>query len=101
MKVVLPGGTGQVGTVLARAFHGDGHEVVVLSRDPRPAPWRTPPRAPRAGGGGGGGRGRAPATATGTRWWCSRATRGPPRGGRCGGTRGRWATGRASWRAPT
>ena len=32
MKVVIPGGSGQVGTVLARAFHGDGHDVVVLSR---------------------------------------------------------------------
>jgi NAD dependent epimerase/dehydratase family enzyme len=32
MKVVLPGGSGQVGSVLARAFHGGGHEVVVLSR---------------------------------------------------------------------
>jgi len=40
VKIVLPGGSGQVGTVLARAFHGAGHEVVVLSRDPRPAPWR-------------------------------------------------------------
>jgi uncharacterized protein (TIGR01777 family) len=40
MKIVIPGGTGQVGTVLARAFHKDGHEVVVLSREQRPAPWR-------------------------------------------------------------
>jgi uncharacterized protein len=40
MKVVIPGGTGQVGMVLARAFQADGHEVVVLSRQPRPAPWR-------------------------------------------------------------
>ena len=40
MKIVLPGGSGQVGTLLARAFVADGHEVVVLSRDPRPAPWR-------------------------------------------------------------
>ena len=40
MKVVIPGGTGQVGTVLARAFHGGGHEVVVLSRQPGAAPWR-------------------------------------------------------------
>ena len=40
MKIVLPGGSGQVGTILARAFQGDGHEVVVLSRDPKPAPWR-------------------------------------------------------------
>ena len=41
MKLVLPGGSGQVGTVLARAFTAAGHEVVVLSRAPRPAPWRT------------------------------------------------------------
>jgi len=40
MKIVIPGGTGQVGTLLARAFHGDGHEVVVLSRTPKDAPWR-------------------------------------------------------------
>ncbi|HYN19578.1 MAG TPA: NAD-dependent epimerase/dehydratase family protein, partial [Thermoanaerobaculia bacterium] len=41
MKIVIPGGTGQVGTLLARAFHGDGHEVVVLGRHQRkPVPWR-------------------------------------------------------------
>ena len=40
MKIVIPGGSGQVGTVLARAFHGDGHEVVVLSRRPHARPWR-------------------------------------------------------------
>jgi uncharacterized protein (TIGR01777 family) len=43
MKIIIPGGTGQVGTVLARAFHRDGHEVVVLSRTPRAAPWRVVP----------------------------------------------------------
>jgi uncharacterized protein (TIGR01777 family) len=32
MKVVIPGGRGQVGTILARAFQKDDHEVVVLSR---------------------------------------------------------------------
>jgi uncharacterized protein (TIGR01777 family) len=32
MKIVMPGGSGQVGTVLARAFHAGGHEVVILSR---------------------------------------------------------------------
>ena len=32
LKVVIPGGSGQVGAVLARAFHADGYEVVVLSR---------------------------------------------------------------------
>jgi uncharacterized protein len=40
MKIVIPGGSGQVGTLLARAFVADGHEVVVLSRNPAKAPWR-------------------------------------------------------------
>jgi len=40
MKIILPGGTGQVGAVLARAFTADGHQVVVLNRNPREAPWR-------------------------------------------------------------
>lgn len=40
MKVVLPGGSGQVGTLLARALTAGGHEPVVLSRAPHPAPWR-------------------------------------------------------------
>jgi uncharacterized protein (TIGR01777 family) len=40
MKIVIPGGSGQVGTILARAFHADGHEVVVLSRRPCAQPWR-------------------------------------------------------------
>lgn len=40
LKIVIPGGSGQVGTVLARAFHADGHEVVVLSRHPDHQPWR-------------------------------------------------------------
>lgn len=40
MKIIIPGGSGQVGTLLARAFHRDGLEVVVLSRNPAAAPWR-------------------------------------------------------------
>ena len=32
MKVLIPGGTGQVGAALGRALRGDGHEVVVLTR---------------------------------------------------------------------
>lgn len=40
MKVVIPGGSGQVGTILARAFHAGGHKVIVLSRRPDPRPWR-------------------------------------------------------------
>jgi uncharacterized protein (TIGR01777 family) len=40
VKIVIPGGSGQVGTLLARAFHRDGHDVVVLSRRPAVQPWR-------------------------------------------------------------
>jgi uncharacterized protein (TIGR01777 family) len=34
VKVVIPGGTGQVGAALGRALRRDGHEVVVLTRQP-------------------------------------------------------------------
>jgi uncharacterized protein (TIGR01777 family) len=47
MRIVLPGGTGQVGTLLARAFHADGHDVVVLSRRPTRAAWRVAAWDPR------------------------------------------------------
>ena len=41
MKILIPGGSGQVGTVLARAFQRRGDEVVVLSRTRTDAlPWR-------------------------------------------------------------
>ena len=40
MKIIIPGGSGQVGTLLARAFVRDGHDVVVLARTVRRAPWR-------------------------------------------------------------
>src|SRR5437867_12400969 len=40
MKLVLPGGTGQVGSILAREFVAAGHDVVVLGRKPTAAPWR-------------------------------------------------------------
>jgi uncharacterized protein (TIGR01777 family) len=33
MKIVIPGGTGQVGTILARCFEAEGHEIVILSRN--------------------------------------------------------------------
>jgi hypothetical protein len=42
-KIVIPGGTGQVGTLLARSFHARGDEVVVLSRSPAATRWRTYP----------------------------------------------------------
>jgi uncharacterized protein len=41
MKIVIPGGTGQVGNVLARHFHAAGHQVTVVSRHLQAAPWRT------------------------------------------------------------
>jgi len=43
VRIVIPGGSGQVGTILARAFHRDGHDVVILSRQlPRRSrcPWK-------------------------------------------------------------
>ncbi len=40
MKIVIPGGSGQVGRILTRHFHAKGHAVTVFSRSPRPAPWR-------------------------------------------------------------
>ncbi|HKB91800.1 MAG TPA: TIGR01777 family oxidoreductase [Opitutaceae bacterium] len=44
MKIVLPGGSGQIGTLLARSFSQAGHDVVVLSRTAESVgPWRTLP----------------------------------------------------------
>jgi hypothetical protein len=41
VKIVIPGGSGQVGTMLARTFAQDGSEVVVLSRKPvAQSSWR-------------------------------------------------------------
>ena len=34
MKMILAGGSGQVGTILTRAFKRDGHEVIIFSRKP-------------------------------------------------------------------
>lgn len=41
MKIIIPGGSGQVGTLLARAFIKDGHDVTILSRNPELCEWRT------------------------------------------------------------
>jgi uncharacterized protein (TIGR01777 family) len=46
MKIVIAGGTGQVGTLLARALHRLDHDVVVLSRHPARAAWRVMPWNP-------------------------------------------------------
>jgi len=46
MRILLPGGSGQVGTILAWHLHASGHEVTVLSRTPQMCgghPWRTLP----------------------------------------------------------
>src|ERR1051326_4656199 len=40
MKIVIPGGSGQVGRILARHFDAARRDVVVLSRNPQPAPWK-------------------------------------------------------------
>ena len=40
MKIVIPGGSGQIGAILARHFHEQGHTVIVLSRVPKAAPWQ-------------------------------------------------------------
>jgi hypothetical protein len=43
LRIVLPGGSGQVGTIVARYFHSQGHDVVVFARTVNRAPWRTVP----------------------------------------------------------
>jgi len=40
-KIVLLGGSGQIGRSLARHFHDRGVEVISVSRIPHPAPWAT------------------------------------------------------------
>jgi uncharacterized protein (TIGR01777 family) len=41
VHIVIPGGSGHVGTLLANHFHSAGHTVTVLSRGGRSSPWRT------------------------------------------------------------
>ena len=41
LRIVIPGGTGQVGRILARHFHEQGHCVTVLARHPKPAEWKS------------------------------------------------------------
>ena len=38
MKIVIPGGTGQIGNILSRSFAATGDEVVILTRNPQPGP---------------------------------------------------------------
>jgi uncharacterized protein (TIGR01777 family) len=41
LRIVLPGGSGNVGQMLARHFQEQGHHVTVLTRGPYTAPWQT------------------------------------------------------------
>jgi len=41
LRIVLPGGSGQVGQALARHFTERGHQVTVLTRGPYTASWQT------------------------------------------------------------
>src|SRR5947208_13466653 len=43
MKIVIPGGSGQMGTLLARHFLAHSHQVVILSRNPASAEARVVP----------------------------------------------------------
>lgn len=40
LRLVIVGGSGQVGNILARHFHARGHHVTAISRSAKPAPWR-------------------------------------------------------------
>ena len=41
MRIVIPGGTGQIGHILARHFQAQGHSVCVLTRHPILAEWQS------------------------------------------------------------
>jgi hypothetical protein len=41
LRIVIPGGSGQMGQMLARNFVAQGHEVSILSRGPSPEPWES------------------------------------------------------------
>ena len=41
LRIVLPGGSGQVGQMLARYLQKQGHQVTVLTRGPYTPPWQT------------------------------------------------------------
>jgi uncharacterized protein (TIGR01777 family) len=41
LRIVIPGGSGQVGRMLAQFFQEHGHHVTVLTRGPYTAPWQT------------------------------------------------------------
>ncbi|MGH9581920.1 MAG: NAD-dependent epimerase/dehydratase family protein, partial [Bryobacteraceae bacterium] len=40
LRIVIPGGSGQLGSILARHFHEQDHSVTVLARQAVPAEWK-------------------------------------------------------------
>jgi uncharacterized protein (TIGR01777 family) len=50
MKIVIAGGSGHLGSALAQACYQRGDQVVVLSRQPMPAPWSVVGWDGRSGG---------------------------------------------------
>jgi len=51
LHILLPGGSGHVGRLLAKHFHDQGDHVTVLSRSAQAAPWTVLPWDGRAPGG--------------------------------------------------
>jgi uncharacterized protein YbjT (DUF2867 family) len=41
LRIVIPGGSGQIGRILARHYQAHGHEVTVLARRAKAELWRT------------------------------------------------------------
>jgi uncharacterized protein (TIGR01777 family) len=41
LRIVIPGGSGKVGEILASHFHAAGDDVTVIARNPAPTPWRS------------------------------------------------------------
>lgn len=41
LRIIIAGGTGQLGQLLARHFHRQGNQVTVLALRPKPSDWRT------------------------------------------------------------
>ncbi len=41
LRIAIPGGTGQIGQILARHFHEQGHSVTVVARHPKLTEWRS------------------------------------------------------------
>jgi uncharacterized protein len=40
LRIVIPGGSGHLGRILAQHFHSQGHGVTVIARTPVAGPWR-------------------------------------------------------------